>query len=204
MIFKGYSQFSQTRQAEQSRCCLATLPLYQWGHRCLAGQFLQPVQIQCSFQNPQDQGARQGVLCCLLCTTHIALIASFNLPNHFGRKWHPHVKRWEFHWVEKPAVGHTANAHHSWDPTPGLSPTGLRLPDSEALPQPQYKKPSTSWYHVSDCVTEGKVRFLCNSDAVHSEWLCCVCLTWSSFIVLVWDEFTVKTKEDPEKAGFIC
>lgn len=40
MIFKDYSQFSQSRQAEQSRCRLVTLPLYQWGHRCLAEQFL--------------------------------------------------------------------------------------------------------------------------------------------------------------------
>lgn len=63
----------------------------------------------------------------IYCVPHTALFASFNLPNHFGRKRRPHAKRWEFHQVEKPAVGHTANAHHSWDPGPGLSPAEAGL-----------------------------------------------------------------------------
>lgn len=208
MIFKGHAQFSQSRQAEQGRCCLVTLPLYQRGHRCLAGQFLQPVQVQCSFQDPQDQGARQGVLCCLLCTTHIALVASFNLPNHFGRKWHPHGKRREFPSGRETCCRSHSQHAPSWDPSPGLRP-------AEAGPQPgttwQWGSPPTAigeTFHQLIacewlCVTEGQVRFLCNSDAVNSEWPCCECLTWSRFIVLVWDEFTVKTKKDPEKAGFI-
>lgn len=96
-------------------------------------------------------GARHGEFSVYCVPTHIAIFAAFNLPNHFGRKSYPHLKRREFHQVRKPVFGHMASKHHRWNSRPDLCPAEVESqpgpPDVKALPKPQRlsasEKPST-------------------------------------------------------------
>lgn len=133
-------------------------------------------------------GSQVGDTCCLLLYHTQPIFASLNLPNHSGRKGHPHIKRWEIHRVKEHALGHTANWHHIWGPNLGLRPAKmepqLRTAWWWGSPQTTMTLCSRETFHQVDIMWV--VTLLYNSHAVTSGRLLlsdfikfyCICMGW--------------------------